>query len=181
MTKPSNIEAIETSTGRSWDDWVKYLDRINASQLSHRAIADKAYSELKDTGINRGWWSQSIAVAYEQHIGKRSPGQRSDGFYEVSVNKTLVGTMDSVLDSWIMLTKDYTGFSGVPTTKPPTLTRTEKWRHWRVGLDDDTKITVSIHAVQQQKSILTVTHSKLKDAATMEQWRAFWKDFLIAL
>lgn len=180
MANPSNIKAIEATTGRSWEAWVNYLDSVNAKQLTHREIADKAYGELRDVRINRGWWSQSIAVAYEQQIGRRSPGQRSDGSYEVAVNKTFAGTIDSALDAWLELTKNRAEFSSVPIVRQATLTKTEKWRHWRVVLSDNTRITASIHAVQQNKAILTITHAKLNDAETMEQWRAFWKNFLEA-
>jgi hypothetical protein len=35
MVKPISTGNFETATGRSWEEWLAFLDDIKASQLSH--------------------------------------------------------------------------------------------------------------------------------------------------
>ncbi len=134
MTKSANIEGIETATHIPWAEWLDFFDSIGAKELEHKELAKKAYDKMKDTQASRSWWAQSVAVAYEQHIGRRQPGQRSDGTIEVAISKTLTGTMDEALQTWLDSVKEKTEFSGVPIAAPPTMSQTEKRRHWACGL-----------------------------------------------
>jgi hypothetical protein len=79
-TKPINTAAIEKGTGRSWNEWLAFLESIGAEKLSHKQIAERVTA----SGHTSGWWSQSIAVAYEQSIGRRLPGQVEDGTFQAS-------------------------------------------------------------------------------------------------
>ncbi len=178
MTKPANIEGIETATNITWKKWLSFFDSIGAKNLSHPEIAQKAYDKMFETQASRGWWSQSVAVAYEQHIGRRQPGQRSDGTYEVTLSKTFTGNMDEAMQAWVDLVGDTTEFSDIPISGEPSSTDTEKWRHWRVGLNDGTKVNVDTTANGADKATLTVTNTKLKDIKDVERWRLFWKEFL---
>ena len=99
-TKPISTAAIEKGTARSWQDWLAFLEEIGADRLSHKEIAERVAA----TGDASGWWSQSIAVAYEQRIGRRRPGQRSDGTYQASASRTIPGTRDEALVAWSALT-----------------------------------------------------------------------------
>lgn len=90
--RPVNTQAIEQATGASWQEWCAFLDESGAAQLDHNAIVRKA-RKFKQIS---GWWAQSVAVAYEQHIGRRKPGQRSDGLFNASASRTIVGSLDPV-------------------------------------------------------------------------------------
>lgn len=177
MTKPSNIPTIEKATGISWDDWLSYFDEIGAKDLSHKEIAERVHEKLVHLE-NGGWWSQGVTVAYEQHIGRREPGQRSDGSYETSASKTVDGTMDDVLEKWIQLTTDKPGFNGVALEKEPTWSATEKWRNWRCALVDGTRVAVSIYQKTPEKASLGLGHLKLKSNDEAETWKVYWKEFL---
>ncbi len=114
MTKSSNIDAIEQKTSTSWEGWLDYLKSIDAENLPHKDIADHVRSKLASSLENAGWWAQSITVAYEQHIGRRNPGQRSDGSYEATASKTINGSMDDAMNAWLNLIsgkKDFNGHS----------------------------------------------------------------------
>jgi hypothetical protein len=178
MTKPSNTNAIEVATNIEWGDWLKFFDGIEAKNLSHRQIADKAYEKLGKAQASRGWWSQSVAVAYEQHLGRRQPGQREDGTYEVSVSITIDGTMDEAMQTWKNLVKGRDDFMGVGLSGKPAISKTEKWRHWRIGLDDGTRLSVSAYQKTPNKSGLAVTNTNLNDSNAVEQWRSYWKSYL---
>lgn len=83
MVKPVNTQAIEAATDTSWQEWCGFLEDAGAEALDHNAIVKKA-GAFKPIS---GWWAQSVAVAYEQHIGRHQPGQTSDGLFAASVSR----------------------------------------------------------------------------------------------
>jgi len=100
MTTNSRIKPIERATHRTWDEWLKFMDKIDAKNLTHHAIASKLIEELDGKIDNLGWWAQAIAVAYEQYIGRRVPGQRPDGTFQTSVSKATKLGMKELIDKW---------------------------------------------------------------------------------
>jgi hypothetical protein len=174
MTKPMNIAAIEKATGKSWEEWLAFFKDIGAKELNHHEISLKVF----ETGTP-GWWAQSVTVAYEQHIGRRVPGQRSDGKYEVSVTKTLSGTLDDAFAWWLAKVAEVKEFSGVLLAGEPQASKTDKWRHWRVSLSDGSKVIVSASQKAPGKALLAVTSQKLASNEDAEHWRAYWKKFLV--
>jgi hypothetical protein len=100
MTTNSRIQPIERATNRSWDEWLKFMDKIDARNLTHHQIASKLIEELDGKIDNLGWWAQAIAVAYEQYIGRRVPGQRPDGTFQTSVSKATKLDMQDLIDKW---------------------------------------------------------------------------------
>lgn len=182
MTKPSNTKALETGSGISWSEWVAYLDSIQARELDHTALAIKTLEKIVETGKSKSpeWWAQGVAVAYEQHIGRRKPGQTCDGSFSVTVSKTIDGNMDFAIDKWVKRVEGISEFNGVKINKTPSVTQTEKWRYWRCGLEDGSALSVNIqNKPNGLKSSLTINHDKLNQAEDVEKWRGFWKSFEI--
>ncbi|MET1036387.1 MAG: hypothetical protein ABWX68_14250 [Arthrobacter sp.] len=178
MTKPSNTHAITRATGVPWDEWVDYLDGLGGRGLGHAEIASRA-AERIDTAVgNGGWWAQGVAVAYEQHIGRRAPGQQNDGTYQLAVSRTFGGTMDDAMNAWTELVRGMAAFGGVPADGVPTLTATVKWRYWRVGLADGTRVSMEIHEKTPGKAGMAVNHTRLASPEAAEGWRAVWKALL---
>lgn len=171
MTKTISDEAIEKGTGRSWSQWLDLLESFDASSLSHKDIA----ARLGDEGAS-GWWAQMLTVAYEQHIGRRVPGQDCTGSFAVSVSKTLPGSMDNALERWQELMAGADELSDIALTRGPETSSTEKWRYWRCGLADGSRVNVHIHQKSPDKAALGIQHDKLESEAQVEHWRAFWKD-----
>ncbi len=85
------------------------------------------------------------------------PGQRSDGSYEVSVTKTLDGNPDDALDWWLERVSGLKEFSVVTFAQEPKVSKTDKWRHWRVNLSDGSKVIVSTMQKAEGKAQITVT------------------------
>lgn len=182
MTKPSNVKALETGSGISWNEWVEYLDSIRARELNHTEMAEKALAKILEIGKSKSpeWWAQGVTVAYEQHIGRRKPGQTCDGTFSVTVSKTIDGNMDSVLEKWVSRVDGLKVFNGLAITRQPSVSQTEKWRYWRCGMEDGSTISVNIQTKPNgEKSGLAINHDKLSDAADVEKWRGFWKSFEI--
>ena len=180
-TAPANVAALESGTGISWDAWVTFLDASNARDLDHTQMAKLALDHMLDAGDSTSpeWWAQGVAVAYEQHIGRRVPGQRSEGDFSVAVSKTMPGDMDAVLLRWARAHEGLRELDGVPMRSEPSTSETEKWRYWRVSLEDGSTISVNIQTKVAKsgdvKSALAVNHDKIPQADDVERWRAFWK------
>ncbi len=174
MVKPISTKNFETATGQGWEEWLAFLDGIGASELSHTEIARRVF----DTGKASGWWSQSITVAYEQQIGRRIPGQDCDGEFATSVTKTCSATMDAVLARWTGFMDRRDELGGIGISRGPDSSVTEKWRYWRCGLEDGSRVSVTINQRTADKALLSVQHERLELVDQVEHWRAFWKELL---
>jgi hypothetical protein len=175
MTKASNIDAIEKATGTGWDAWVEFLDSRGGQQLPHQEIVRHAGERLSASHPNSGWWAQSVTVAYEQHIGRRQPGQSCDGDFQVGVSRTFNGSMDEALQAWCALVGGRGGFSGIPLDKEPATSSTDKWRYWRAALSDGSRVSLDIYQKAPGKASMGINHTKLDSQETVEHWRAFWR------
>jgi hypothetical protein len=100
MTTNARIEAVERATARSWDDWLRWMASIGAERLSHHEIASALITELDGMVDNLGWWAQATAVAYEQYVGRRVPGQRPDGTFQTSVSRSTSPGMEALIRAW---------------------------------------------------------------------------------
>jgi len=181
MTQPANIAAIEKATDTSWAEWLEFLEGINAKDSPHKEIAERVYAKLKSTNANNesnGWWAQGIAVAYEQYVGRRQPGQRSDGMYGFSVTKTMSGTMDEAMQTWLRFAEGRLEFSDVAIAKSPTTSQTDKRRHWGCGLADGTSVSVDASPKTFDKALLAITHEKLSSQKAADHWKIYWKSVL---
>jgi hypothetical protein len=76
--------SIQKKTGRTWAQWVRVLDAIDAARMPHRQIAAHVHA----TYAIDGWWAQSVTVGYERIRGLRQIGQRRDGTFEISKSRT---------------------------------------------------------------------------------------------
>ncbi|MEU3331624.1 hypothetical protein ACF046_04650 [Glutamicibacter creatinolyticus] len=179
-SKSSNIPAIERATGIGWGQWVEHLGAAQAQTLAHARIAELAEQRMPHRVENSGWWAQSVAVAYEQHIERRLPGQAHDGSFQFSVSRTIDADMDQALQRWQELVQERGDFNGVPIQEPGRASSTPKWRYWRIGLQDGARIAVNISA-KGAKSAVVVNHSGIMDPDLVENWKSYWRSLLAQL
>lgn len=183
MKQPPRAEAIARATGIGWNDWTGFLDAADGRRLPHADLAVAATDRLlsgkagKIPG-NAEWWGQSIAVAYEQHIGRRVPGQSSMGDFHVTVTKTVPGDLDAVLRAWLGVAGEVAEFGGVPVQGPARVSITEKWRYWRIKLADGSRVSVDIGKKSAEKSSISINHTRLETADSLEDWRGTWRGIL---
>jgi hypothetical protein len=172
-------------TGRGFDHWFAVLDRFGAVEKGHTAAARHLYA---DHGVD-GWYAQGITVAYERARGVRVVNQRCDGVFEVSVSKTISGTVRSVID---VLTdtkrrRDLKPADGAlvsalakglaaPKSKG-CVVRPDGLGRLRYAWNDT---TVQFYLVPKpgKKVLVTVTNMKLADARMVEERRIAWREFL---
>lgn len=199
-TRPGRTAAIESATGLPWSQITAALEAAGGADTDHAGLADAAHTLFQGRVDNVGWWAQSAAVAYEQQIGRRVPGQVSDGTFQVSVSKTLPGDPAQVLAAVETLMAGRTGLGGVPFAEEPTTSGSEKWRYWRARLADGTRVTATIGAKAPARgatpaggageasggavrsadvrSTAAFQISRLDSAGAVEDWRAWFKDLL---
>jgi len=186
--KAISEQAIEKATGTSWPQWLERLEKIGARNMSHKEIArllyDKGYIKKgKDWPANRsfnaGWWAQMLTVTYEQHIGRRVPGQTCDGDFAAAVSKTLPGTMDEALEWWLEKVKNRKEFHDVAIEKT-SVSKTEKWRYWRAKLADGSLVSVHFSNKPGNKANLGLQHEKLETQEQVDEWKRFWKELFVS-
>ncbi|HEX6939428.1 MAG TPA: SRPBCC domain-containing protein [Longimicrobiales bacterium] len=92
-------EAVRRATGRSWGEWIRWLDEHGAVNLSHKEIV----ALLREQGgVKNGWWQQTVTVGYEKAKGLRVEGQTADVGFEIGVSRTVPLPAD---EAWRRLTE----------------------------------------------------------------------------
>ena len=166
-------EAIQRGTGKTWDEWFALLDSWGGTDQGHTEIA----RHLNDAHGVEGWWAQGVAVGYERARGMRVRHQQPDGF-SVSASKTFPVSVEQVFaafvedglrDGWLE-----------PGALRLRTTQSHRSARFDVLLPgaDGTRLEVYFTAKSETKASAAVQHSKLPDVASIELWRAFWKERL---
>ena len=169
----SRIAAIERATGRSWDDWLLYLDGIGARELNHHEIATHLLDELTGMVDNIGWWAQSTANVYEQHIGRRIPGQQPDGSFRTSVSKATKLDMEALMTAWTEFAATDVDVAALISAEPR-ISGTDKRITWRVRGFQDTAVTVISEPKAGGTASLVVQHGGLPSVEVSAEAKASW-------
>lgn len=177
MAETDSHAPITRATGIPWEQWVSVLDAQQARTMDHTAIAALVVERMPEIP-SKHWWAQSVAIAYEQHVGIRVVGQSCDGTFAANASKTVEGSLDEVIVRWQEFVGSPEELDGVPTTSAPSVSSTEKWRYWRVTLADGSKVNVNLSAKSPEKAVLGLQHAQLNTEDDRERWRAFWKRLL---
>lgn len=182
MTKAQGVGPYEKVTNREWPEWVALIDGMGGRELSHPDIVPLVQKELAHLELkNHSWWAQGLTIAYEQHIGRRIPGQQGDGTFAASASKTVPGSMDEALAAWTALVDARAEFNGLEITEQPTTSATEKWRYWRCVLEDDSRVNATVNESAPGKARVAVQHSRLPSPEAVAESKAFWKALLAGL
>ncbi|MEX5716986.1 hypothetical protein [Geodermatophilus maliterrae] len=174
MATNPRIGPVERATGRTWDDWLRFMDHIGAERLDHRAIALRVYQELDGTLEQVGWWAQSVTVAYEQHIGRRIPGQRPDGTFQTSVSRaTGLGTAE-LMERWQEFAGRDETVQGVVDDAGLRISGTDRRITWRTRARDGSSVVVTSEPKRNGTATLVVTQIGLATLERNEQARERW-------
>ena len=92
-------DAVAAATGRNWDEWIAFLDKLGAAEMDHKEIVALTAGP---GGLANGWWQQSVTVGYEQARGLRVVGQTSGADFQIGVQKTLPVSSDV---AWALLSE----------------------------------------------------------------------------
>jgi len=166
-------EALQLKTGKNWQEWFAILDRAGAKRMNHAQIAACLYEKWSLPG----WWSQMVAVGYEQARGLREVHERPSG-YEISVSRT-VGVPVSVLyRAWV----DRKTRSRWLLNTPITIRKANANKSLRVTwADNKTSLEVNFYRKGTTRTQVTVQHAKLADSKAAAKMRTYWSSTLDGL
>ena len=138
--------------------------------MTHKEIVHHLNSEH---GVG-SWWQQMVTVTYEHHIGRRAEHEKGDG-YEISVSRTIGAPVAKLYDAF-----------GNQKTRAKWLQ--EDGLVQRTAIENksmrvtwnDKKTVLAINFLQkgENKSQVTVQHSKLPNASSAARMKKFWGEAL---
>lgn len=184
-------DTVARSTGIQGEEWVKLLDPAH----NHAQLADAALSHLRATlaaqpdgvlkGKNLEWWAQGVAVSFEQHIGRRVPGERCDGSFGANASKTVPGARADIAAAWAEFAAPESGRLPLVLDGEPRISETAKWNYWRVTATsptapDGSSASVSMN-IQSRTPGKTTVAAEVKGLASPEDsahYKALFKQAL---
>jgi hypothetical protein len=163
-------EAVMKATGKAWEDWLKVLDKAGAMKMPHKEIA----SMLGDKFHVPGWWSQMVAVGYEQARGLREVHQNLAGF-SASASKTFQANMERLFNAWNDPQLRETWLPGAPLQVRKSTDGKSMRITWTLG---NSNVDVGFFSKGPDKTVVQVEHSKLSDAEAVAAQKAYWSSGL---
>jgi hypothetical protein len=160
-------EAVRAKTGKGWDEWFKLLDKAGAVEMKHTQIAAHLHDKLGCAG----WWSQMIAVGYEQERGLRVKFQKCDGDFSGSASKTIAVALTPLFTAWTDAKVRRRWLPGAKFT----VSKATANKSIRIVWDDDTRVEVNFVGKGAGKSQVAVDHKKLADADAVAKAKEYWK------
>lgn len=165
-------DAVKAKTGKTWKQWVRVLDAVDAPTMVHRDIA----AHLHEQHGVPGWWAQTVTVGYERIRGLREKGQRRGGGYDVNKSKTYpVPIADLYRAFGARVRKRWLGDVGLRVKKATV----EK--SMRITWEDGTPLDVYFWEKGPAKSQVQLQHRAQPSKARADELRAFWTERLAAL
>lgn len=160
--------AVLKATGRSWEQWFAVLDADGAQNMSHKEIAELVHRKYLDSG----WWSQMVAVVYEQARGLRQLHQKADGF-AASVSKTFNVSVDQLFSAWT----DAVTRAAWLAEQGIEVTRSKANKSLRMLWSDGrTRVDVSFTPKGEDRTQVSVQHTQLESAEDVAKSRNNWKE-----
>lgn len=163
-------EAVLRATGKAWEDWLAVLDRAGAVAMPHRAIAETIRGRF---GIP-GWWSQMVAVGYEQARGLRAAHQKADGF-AASASRTIHAALDRVYDAWADPKLRTMWLPAAPIEVRRATDGRSMRITWTLG---PSSVEVNFRSEGPRKSRVQIEHGRLEDEESVLAQKAYWSEGL---
>jgi uncharacterized protein YndB with AHSA1/START domain len=118
-----------------------------------------------------------VTVTYERDRGLRVKHERPDGF-SISRSRTLPVTVESLYERWA----DARSRARWLGKTPVTVRKATRGKSIRITWGDgNTSVEVNFYRKGENKSQVTVQHSRLSSVAVAQKMKAFWGDALDAL
>ncbi len=158
--------AVKVKTGKGWLEWFEILESAGAKEMSHQEIVAflRNYPEIN------GWWQQKITGTYEMERGDRKPGQMADGF-QISRSRTIPVPIDDLYAAFADGQLREKWLDEQPADVRETTPGKTIWMTW---IDQTSQVGVGFASKGQNKSQVTVRHTKLTDGDQAEEMKAYW-------
>jgi uncharacterized protein YndB with AHSA1/START domain len=162
-------DAVASATGKAWSAWFKLLDTAGAKKMTHQEIT----RHLSEQHGVRPWWTQMVAVTYEQARGLRDRHEKPQGF-EVSISRTIGAPISKVFKAW---TDEKVRSQWLPAKleiRKATVNKSLRIT-WEEG---KTSVAIAFLAKAKDKTQVVAQHSKLPNAKAAAKLKKFWAEAL---
>lgn len=160
--------SVLAATGHGREHWRAVLTEAGAADWGHGAIAAWL---VAGHGVD-AWWAQSLTVDFEQHSGRRRPGQRANGTFEVSASRRLPVGQDEALAAVVA---SVSAALDRPATSVNSGGRYLSAR-WKLG--DGTAVAASVSPSSGAKTTVALSHAGLPSEAVLPAAREFLRSIL---
>ncbi len=165
-------ERVREATGRGWDEWCDVIDAWPGHDDGHTAIAAYVQDEL---GID-GWWAQTVTVGYERITGRRLPHQQPDGTFTAGKTRTVAVDRTALRDMLLSDEDREDLFPGLETTVRSRPTA----KVLRIGIGGGVA-QIAIDELADGRAKISIAHEKLPSPDAVEEWKAYWAEWLEAV
>jgi uncharacterized protein YndB with AHSA1/START domain len=162
-------EAVESKTGKNWSRWFKHLDAAGGKKMTHQEIT----GHLSDKHDVRPWWTQMIAVTYEQARGLRQVHEKPEGF-EISVSRTIEAPVSKAFKAWTDEKVRQKWLSAKLTIRKATPNKSLRIT-WE---DGPTSVAAAFAPKGTGKCQVVAQHTKLTNARAAAKMKKFWGEAL---
>ncbi len=159
-------DAVARATGKAWDQWLAILDKAGAVAMPHKAIA----ALLSEKFGVPPWWSQMVAVGYEQARGLREPHQKADGF-AASASRTVAAGLDRLYGAWTDPALRAVWLGGAPIEVKRATDGKSMRIAWKAG---GSSVDVNFYPAGAGRSRVQVEHGRLADEKARAAQKSFW-------
>jgi uncharacterized protein YndB with AHSA1/START domain len=159
-------DAVARATGKAWDQWLAILDEAGAAAMPHKAIAALLAGKF---GVP-SWWSQMVAVGYEQARGLREPHQKADGF-AASASRTVAAGLDRLYGAWADPTLRALWLGEAPIEVKRATGGKSMRIAWKAG---GSRVDVNFYPAGAGRSRVQVEHGRLADEKARAAQKSFW-------
>lgn len=159
-------QAVRAKTGKTWKEWFAILDKVGATQMSHKEIV--AYINKKHS-VGQ-WWQQMVTVTYEQARGMRQKHEKPEG-YQISVSRTFNTSLPELFKAFSdeNARSRWLEEDGMVVRKAtPNKSIRAIWN------DKKTSLEINFYAKADDKTQVVVQHSKLPDANAASTMKTYW-------
>ncbi len=180
LNSPMDDARLQAKTGRTGPQWIEYLEKVSGEDINNIAHKEMALLVI-DAGIEP-WWAQGVTISVEQQIGRRVVGQTCNGTYSASASKTLNGDWLELFDKFVAFMSENYELIPIPAAGEPRTTESEKWRYWKIDLEDGSKVSINCSPKSAKdgtpKGSFGVSHDKLESLEFRDELKSFWQELL---
>lgn len=162
-------EAVVNATGKPWTHWMSLLDEAGGREMNHKQLVAVVAQHPEASA----WWQQQITVTYEKSRGLREKHEVEDG-YQLSRSRTLAAPAERVYDAWI---DDVQRRKWLPDVEV-NVRKATPHKSIRLDWNDGTLVQIYLTAKGENKTAVSVHHTKLPDGSTAEAMKSSWVESL---
>ena len=141
--------------------------------MEHKDIAKLLHNKY----VLSGWWSQMVAVQYEQDVKGRKKHEKTNGF-QISKSITLTSPLTKIYNTINSPIKR------IVWLKDPAITITKSIKDKSIRgkwVDNKTNIEFQFYPKDNSKTQLVIQQSKIKSAKDAERMKTYWGKNLSSL